>query len=231
MSLFAIGDTHLSLSCDKPMDVFRGWDNYTERLRNNWCAVVEERDTVLIAGDISWAMKLSEAKDDFSFLESLPGKKIIMKGNHDYWWQTKKKLDEFIEQAGYKTIEIMFNNAYKVSDDFVVAGSRGWFYDAEKDADMKVLRREAGRLQMSIDFAKNLGGEIITFLHYPPLMQDRKCDEIMSVLKDNEIKRCYYGHLHGPSCNLSVNEKVDDIDFRLISADFLNFCPKLIEKF
>lgn len=230
MSLFAIGDTHLSFSCDKPMDIFKGWDDYTKRLQKNWEAVVEEKDTVVIAGDISWAMKLEDAQKDFSFLEGLPGKKIIMKGNHDYWWQTKKKLSEFIDSNGFKTIDILFNNAFRVGD-FTVCGSRGWFYDAEKDADMKVLLREAGRLQMSIDEAKKLGGEIIAFLHYPPLMQSQECKEIMDVLKRNEIKRCYYGHLHGPSCSLSVNENVDGIDFRLISADFLSFCPKLIENF
>ena len=230
MSIFAIGDTHLSFSCDKPMDIFRGWDDYVERLEKNWRAVVTYDDTVVIAGDISWAMKLYEAKEDFTFLEGLPGRKIIMKGNHDYWWQTKKKLDEFIKENGFNTIDIMFNNAFRVGD-YAICCSRGWFYDAEKDADMKVLRREAGRLQMSIDEAKKLGGELIVFLHYPPLMQAQACEEMMEVLKRNEVKRCYYGHLHGPSCNLSVNDTVDGIKFRLISADFLSFCPKLIENF
>lgn len=230
MSLFAIGDTHLSFSCNKPMDIFRGWDNYTERLEKNWRAVVTNRDTVVIAGDISWAMKLENAAKDFTFLESLPGRKIIMKGNHDYWWQTKKKLDEFIEAYGFKTIDIMFNNAFKVGD-FTVCGSRGWFYDAEKDADMKVLRREAGRLQMSIDCAKSLGAEPIVFLHYPPLMQSQQCNEMMEVLKMNKIKRCFYAHLHGGSVGLAFNGELDGIKFRLISADFLDFCPKLIEKF
>ena len=230
MSIFAIGDTHLSFSCDKPMDIFRGWDDYVERLEKNWRAIVTDDDTVVIAGDISWAMKLYEAEKDFAFLEGLPGRKIIMKGNHDYWWQTKKKLDEFIKENGFNTIDIMFNNAFRVGD-FAICGSRGWFYDAEKDADMKVLRREAGRLQMSIDEAKKLGGEPIVFLHYPPLMQAQACEEMMEVLKRNEVKRCYYGHLHGPSCNFSVNDTGDGIKFRLISADFLSFCPKLIENF
>lgn len=230
MSLFAIGDTHLSFGCDKPMDIFKGWDNYTERLEKQWRAVVEEKDTVLIAGDISWAMKVEDAKADFAFLHSLPGKKIVMKGNHDYWWQTKKKLDEFLKANNFDSIDILFNNAYKVGD-FALCGSRGWFYDAEKDADMKVLRREAGRLQMSIDCADNLGGEKIAFLHYPPIMLEQSCKEIIDVLKKNSIKRCYYGHLHGQSVNLSFNNEYDGIKFELISADFLGFCPKLIEKF
>lgn len=230
MSLFAIGDTHLSFSCNKPMDVFRGWDNYTQRLENNWRAVITENDTVLIAGDISWAMKLEDAKEDFAFLENLPGRKIIMKGNHDYWWQTKKKLDEFIEACGFETVDILFNNAYRIGD-YTVCGSRGWFYDAETSEDKKVLLREAGRLQRSIDEAKLLGGEPIVFLHYPPVTLSQSCDEIMQVLKTNGIRRCYYGHLHGHSVNFAFNGELDGIEFRLISADFLSFCPKLIEKF
>lgn len=230
MSLFAIGDTHLSFGCDKPMDIFKGWDNYTERLEKQWRAVVEEKDTVLIAGDISWAMKVEDAKADFAFLHSLPGRKIIMKGNHDYWWQTKKKLDEFLKANNFDSIDILFNNAYRVGN-FSLCGSRGWFYDAEKDADMKVLRREAGRLQMSIDCANELGGEKIAFLHYPPIMLEQSCKEIIDVLKANSIKRCFYGHLHGQSVNLSFNNEYDGVKFELISADFLGFCPKLIEKF
>lgn len=230
MSLFAIGDTHLSFGCDKPMDIFKGWDNYTERLEKQWRAVVDEKDTVLIAGDISWAMKVEDAKADFAFLHSLPGRKIIMKGNHDYWWQTKKKLDEFLKANNFDSIDILFNNAYRVGN-FSLCGSRGWFYDAEKDADMKVLRREAGRLQMSIDCANELGGEKIAFLHYPPIMLEQSCKEIIDVLKANSIKRCFYGHLHGQSVNLSFNNEYDGVKFELISADFLGFCPKLIEKF
>ncbi|MBQ8028749.1 MAG: metallophosphoesterase [Clostridia bacterium] len=230
MSLFAIGDTHLSFSCNKPMDVFKGWDNYVERLEKQWRAVVSEKDTVVVAGDISWAMKIEDAIKDFSFLESLPGEKIILKGNHDYWWQTKKKLDEFLEKNNFKTIKILFNNAYKV-DDFVICGSRGWFYDAETDADMKVLNREAGRLQLSFDFADEYEGEKIAFLHYPPLMQSQSCKEIIDVLKRNKIKRCYYGHLHAQSVNLAFNGEYEGIKFSLISSDFLGFCPKLIEKF
>ena len=134
MSLFAIADTHLSFGTDKPMDIFGGWSDYTERLGKNWRAVVSDDDTVVIAGDISWAMKLEEAKADFSFLDSLTGKKLIIKGNHDYWWQTKKKLDLFLTENGFDTIEILFNNAYRVGD-FTVCGSRGWFYDAQTSAD------------------------------------------------------------------------------------------------
>ena len=230
LSLFALGDTHLSFDTNKPMDIFHGWNDYEKRLEKNWRAIITDDDTVVLAGDISWAMKLDEAVNDFKFLHSLPGKKIIMKGNHDYWWQTKKKLDEFIALHEFNDIQIMFNNAFKVGD-FTVCGSRGWFYDAETDLDMKVLKREAGRLKLSIDCAKQLGGEPIVFLHYPPVTQTQVCDEIMDVLIEQGIKRCFYGHLHGASTVNSFNGNRDGVEFRLISADYLGFCPKLIEKF
>ncbi|MGN0467459.1 MAG: metallophosphoesterase [Acutalibacteraceae bacterium] len=230
MSLFAIGDPHLSFSCDKPMDVFYGWDNYVQRLEKNWRTVVGEEDTVVVAGDISWAMKLFEAADDLAFLNSLPGRKIIMKGNHDYWWQTKKKLDEFIAENGFDKIDILFNNAFKVGN-IAVCGSRGWFYDAEKSADKKVLLREAGRLKMSIDFARKFDCEPVVFLHYPPIMYGQVCEEMINVLKEENISRCFYGHIHGQSVKNAFNGNYDGIEFRLISADFLEFCPKLIENF
>ncbi len=230
MSIFALGDTHLSFSVDKPMDIFGGWHDYVTRIENNWKAIVNEDDTVVIPGDISWAMSLEDAKEDFAFLNSLPGKKLIMKGNHDYWWNTKKKMDRFIEENGFNSLFILHNNAYKAGD-FVITGSRGWFYDAETSADKKVILREASRLQRSIDCAKELEGEIISFLHYPPVMSGQVCEEIFSVLKDNNISRCYFGHLHGEVARNYVKETVDSVKLDLVSADFLNFCPKLIEKF
>ncbi len=229
MSIFAIGDTHLTFSTDKPMDIFRGWTDYVERLKKNWRAVVGEEDTVVIPGDISWAMSLEQAKKDFAFLHSLPGKKLIMKGNHDYWWTTKRKMDTFLSENGFDSLAILHNNAFRVGD-FTLCGSRGWFFDAE-NSDSKVLLREAGRLDMSIEEGKKLGGELIVFLHYPPVMTNMCCNEMMAVLKKHGIERCYYGHLHGESTLRAVKETVDGIKFSLISADFLEFCPKLIEKF
>ncbi len=230
MSIFAIGDTHLSFSTDKPMDIFGGWTDYVSRLESNWKKIVGEDDTVIIPGDISWAMSLQEAEADFSFLHALPGKKIIMKGNHDYWWNTKKKMDAFLTEKGFDSISILHNNAYKVGD-FVICGSRGWFYDAQTGHDEKVILREAARLDRSITEGEQLGGEIIVFLHYPPVMQSEKCEEIMEVLRRHGIKRCFYGHLHGGSCLYAVCEEVEGIKFSLISADFLEFCPRIIEKF
>ncbi len=229
MSLFAIGDPHLSFSCDKPMDIFKGWDDYVTRLQNNWNGIVTDADTVVIPGDISWAMSLSGAKKDFEFINNLNGNKIILKGNHDYWWNTMTKMNSFLSENEFDTIKILHNNSYKIGD-FCVVGTRGWFYDDTCEADKKVLLREAGRLQLSIDEAKKLGGEVIVFLHYPPISATQKCDEILNVLLKNDIKRCYFGHLHGFVAPENANLEYENIKFTLVSADKLNFCPKIIEK-
>ena len=230
MSIYAIGDTHLSFSTDKPMDIFGGWTDYVYRLEKNWRAVVKDEDTVVIPGDISWAMSLEGAEEDFRFIHNLPGRKIILKGNHDYWWTTKKKMDTFLAEKGFDSIELLHNNAFRVGD-FTICGSRGWFYDAQTGLDKKVIAREAARIDRSIEEGKKLGGELLVFLHYPPLSQEQKCEEIMDVLIKHGIKRCFYGHLHGASCLYAVQNEVDGIDFSLVSADFLQFCPRILEKF
>ena len=227
MSLFVIGDTHLSLSVDKPMDVFKGWTDYTDRLKNNWNRVVSPEDSVVIPGDISWAMNFNEAVKDFSFLNSLNGKKYILKGNHDYWWNTMSKMNKFLEDNEFNTIKIIHNNAYSV-EGFAVAGSRGWFYDDTAEADKKVILREAGRLRTSLQAASKLEGELIAFLHYPPISSLQRCEEILSVLEEFSVKRCYFGHLHGfvPPENTKI--EYNGTTFNLISADYLDFCPRLI---
>ncbi len=231
MSVFAIGDTHLSFGSDKPMDIFSGWKDFEKRLEENWRAIVKDSDTVVIAGDISWAMNIENAREDFAFLDRLPGTKLIMKGNHDYWWSTKAKADKFFEQNGFSTLKILHNNAYLCSA-VAVCGTRGWFFDCEVNEGNKVLLREAMRLQMSIDEAKKTGGEPVVFLHYPPVTSDGKCcREIFDILIKEEIKRCYYGHLHGGSCKNAVNDVYEGVKLSLISGDFLKFCPKLIEYF
>ena len=149
MSLFVIGDLHLSLGEDKPMDVFSGWNDYVQRLENNWRRLITDDDTVVIAGDISWAMKLEETLTDFRFIHSLPGKKLLLKGNHDYWWATKKKMDEFISVNHLDSLSILFNNAFRVGE-YAVCGTRGWFLENEAPEDIKVLNREVGRLKMSL---------------------------------------------------------------------------------
>ena len=225
MSLFAIADTHLSFGTDKPMDSFPGWNDYVDRIEKNWNKIVTDDDTVVIAGDISWAMNFDELKADFDFIEMLNGKKIILKGNHDYWWNTSKKMNDFIESQRYKTISILFNNSYDI-DGVSVCGSRGWLFDVDDEHDEKVLNREVGRLRLSLESAVN--DEIIVFLHYPPVTTDTKCDEILNLLKEYGIKKCYYGHLHGIAAKKAIDDVVDGIEFRLISCDRLGFVPKLI---
>lgn len=225
MSLFAIADTHLSFGTDKPMDSFPGWNDYVDRIEKNWNKIVTDDDTVVIAGDISWAMNFDELKADFDFIEKLNGKKIILKGNHDYWWNTSKKMNDFIESQRYKTISILFNNSYDI-DGVSVCGSRGWLFDVDDEHDEKVLNREVGRLRLSLESAVN--DEIIVFLHYPPVTTDTKCDEILNLLKEYGIKKCYYGHLHGVAAKKAIDDVVDGIEFRLISCDRLGFVPKLI---
>ena len=167
MALFVTADIHLSLGTDKPMDIFRGWQDYMLRIENNWRRLITDDDTVVIAGDISWAMKLENTDADFSFLHSLPGKKIIIKGNHDYWWNTKKKMDEYIAAKDFSSISILFNNAYAFGN-YAICGTRGWSYDCPQ-SEQTVLLRECGRLRASLDAGKALGLEPIVFLHYPPL--------------------------------------------------------------
>ena len=234
MAIFAIGDTHLSFSADKPMDVFGGWQDYVERLEKNWRRIINPEDTVVIPGDISWAMHLSDAKADFDFLESLPGTKIIGKGNHDYWWETMSKLNKFVSENDFKTINFLFNNTYVVETENLgrvgICGSRGWFFDDESSESALVIARECGRIKTSIDAAKAQDAVPLVFLHYPPVMQDRVCDPIMAVLKDEGIEKCYYAHLHGNSINYAVRGDYDGIHFDLISADSLEFVPKLIAR-
>ena len=225
MAVYAIADLHLSFGTDKPMDVFSGWTNYTERIKNNWQKLIGENDTVVIAGDVSWAMKLSETDADFRFIHSLNGHKIILKGNHDYWWSTKAKMDKYIAEKGFDSISILHNNYY-AADGIALCGSRGWFYDAEEDADKLILHREVGRLRMSIEPALRDGYEPIVFLHYPPIYNNMECDEILGVLKEYNIKKCFYGHIHGGNAakKAFIGEKYG-INFKLIACDYLGFMP------
>ncbi len=225
MAVYAIADLHLSFGTDKPMDVFHGWTNYTERIQQRWQQLVTPSDTVVIAGDISWAMKLTDTAADFSFIDALNGQKLLMKGNHDYWWTTKSKMDKYIAEQGFTTLSILHNNFY-VRDGLALCGSRGWFYDAETDADMLILKREVGRLKMSIEPAVAAGYEPIVFLHYPPIYNDMECEEILSVLTEYGIKKCFYGHIHGGSAakKAFIGERYG-IQFKLIACDYLGFVP------
>lgn len=224
MSVYAISDLHLSFGVDKPMNVFKGWDNYTERIFANWKRLVKENDTVILPGDFSWGLKLEETKKDFEFLESLPGKKLLIKGNHDLWWSTSKKLHEFFDENGFSSVDIIYNNC-AVAENFAIAGTRGWFYD--NTADKKVLAREAGRLDASISAAEKTGLTVLVFLHYPPVYGDFVCHKIFDVLKKHGVKRVYHGHIHGSGFNNAVSE-YDGVEFKLISCDCVDFTPQFI---
>ena len=240
MSIFAMADLHLPLSVNKPMDIFGSrWQDYVNKIKKNWCAVVTDNDTVVISGDISWAIDLPEVKKDFEFIESLPGKKLLGKGNHDYWWGTMSKNRNFVKENNFKTIDFLFNNAYEV-EDFVICGTRGWYIDEKMqnancaDAEYKkIVMRETSRLKMSIEEAIKLtpdrSKEILVFLHFPPVFGSFVCEEMIDVLKHYGIKRCFFGHIHGiysvPSKNV-----YRDIEFSIISADYLNFLPMIISK-
>lgn len=231
MPLFTLGDLHLSVSGEKRQDIFPGWENYIERIDKNWRAIVNEDDTVVLCGDISWAMKLEETGLDFAFINGLPGHKLIVKGNHDYWWTTKTKMDRYLSDSGFSTIEILFNNSY-VYGNTVICGTRGWSYDCAGEEDLKVLARECGRLKLSLDSAakaREQGAEPVVFLHYPPVFAGYRCDEIMQVLHDYGIKRCYYGHLHSASQYRAVTGDCEGIEMKLISADAVRFTPVLVD--
>lgn len=225
MSLFAIADTHLSFGTDKPMDCFFGWNDYVKKIEKNWNSIVGCNDTVVIAGDVSWAMNFDELAADFEFINKLNGNKIVLKGNHDYWWNTSTKMNKFIDENNFNTIKILHNNSFNV-EGISVCGSRGWMLDGEEEHDEKILNREVMRLKMSLDNSDNENR--IVFLHYPPVTTNNSCDEILQVLKDYGIKKCFYGHLHGVAARLAFDGNVDGIDFRLISCDRLGFTPLLI---
>ncbi len=229
MSIYAIADLHLSFGVDKPMDVFKGWDNYVERIEKNWKKLVSENDTVIIPGDISWGINYKEALPDLEWINSMPGKKILIKGNHDLWWDTMSKNERVKAENSLDSIEFLFNNAVEV-ENIAVCGTRSWFFDAEKSADKKVLLREVGRLERSIESALETGKEPVVFLHYPPITIEEECEEITATLKKYNIKRCYYGHMHSGHIKVALNGENAGIKYKLISADALSFCPYLIEK-
>lgn len=228
MALYVIADLHLSFGTDKPMDIFPGWENYTEKIAQNWRSIVKETDTVVLAGDFSWAMRLEEALADFAWLHSLPGRKLLLKGNHDYWWSTKKKIDDFLVQNGFYDIQILFNNAYE-ADGFVVFGTRGWLYNAKSEEDVKIVNREAGRLRLSLAAAKNLRGKPVAFLHYPPLFDNMHCAELMEILVEHAIADCYYGHIHGKlAAKKAPIGLYQGINMHLTACDYVHFTPVLV---
>ena len=240
MSIFTIADLHLSTleSTNKSMEVFgHRWTDYMRRLTSNWEHLVTDGDTVVIPGDVSWALSLPEAESDLKFIDSLPGKKIIGKGNHDFWWCTMKKHEEFFLDNGIKTISFLFNNAHAV-ENFIIAGTRGWYHDEDAsnqpdNADFnKLTNRESLRLRTSLNEASRLKAlyperEIIAFTHFPPFWNGKASENIISVLKEFNIKRLFFGHIHG---NYTIEPKFEyeGIEMNIVSADYLSFTPKII---
>ena len=224
MSLFVIADLHLSLSADKPMDIFGGWDNYVSRLEANWQESVSLDDTVVIPGDISWAMGLENALEDFRFIDRLNGRKIILKGNHDYWWTTKSKADKFFSDNGIESISILHNNHYFYGD-IGICGTRGWVSINGETADAKVLAREVQRLEVSIQSALKEQLTPIVFLHYPPIYGNSYNYEILEVLHRYAITECYYGHIHGKAHQYAFEGVYEETKMHLISGDYIQFKP------
>lgn len=224
MALYAIGDLHLSLGAPKPMDIFGGnWVGYMDKLKAGMSALKPE-DTIVILGDLSWALGLEEAKDDFAWINEIPGNKIIIKGNHDYWWSTAAKFNKFCQENNFKNQSVLNNNHY-VYGDWAICGTRGWFYEEEKSGqhDEKVFKREIGRLEASLKSAGDR--QKLVFLHYPPRYKGYTCPEILTLLKEYDVRYCFYGHLHGASHGLALEGLWDGIEYRLVSADRLDFKP------
>ena len=239
MSVFTIADLHLSTleSTNKSMEVFgRRWDGYITRIENNWRRLISESDTVVIPGDISWALSLEESLSDLKFLDSLPGKKILGKGNHDFWWATMRKHEQFFEKHGIKSISFLYNNAHE-ADSCIIAGTRGWYIEedaknAPDNADFRKLQnREFLRLKTSLCAAKELslktGKETVTFMHFPPFWNDKESEGLVDLLCEFDVRRVYFGHIHG---NYTVQPTTfyRGLEMHLISADYLGFIPKIV---
>lgn len=223
VALYALGDTHLSLAVNKPMDVFGGaWSGYVEKLREG-LSVLTSQDTLVLCGDISWGMSLEQAERDFAFLESYPGRKLILKGNHDYWWNTASKMERFWAERGFQSLHVLHNNCYEYGS-YALCGTRGWFYEEDEGGhNDKVFRRELIRLEASLKAAGER--KKLCFLHYPPRYHGYLCAEIIALLEQYGVEQCFYGHLHGGSHRLAIEGPSGGVDYHLVAADYLQFRP------
>lgn len=225
MSIYAIGDLHLSFANPKPMNIFgNNWNNHEEKIKLDWISKVKEEDTVVLPGDFSWAMNLKDTKKDFEYINNLPGRKIMSKGNHEYWWTTVTNIKKFLKENNFSNIDFLYNNSIEVEDK-LICGTRGWNLNLESETSNKIITREENRLENSIQDAinKNLDKEIIVFMHYPPIIKQNLNTGFFKILKKYNIKRCYYAHLHGNSIKEALNGVYDGIEFKLVSADGLDF--------
>ena len=239
MSIYIIGDLHLSFSEDKPMSVFGlNWEGHSDKIKQDWMEKVKPEDTVILAGDFSWATYLEDTYNDFSYLNGLPGKKILLKGNHDYWWTTLTSMKRYLEENKIENIDFLYNNSFEIEDKIIV-GTRGWTLNDTENSS-KMIAREALRLELSIKDAKEKYGkdkEIIAIMHYPPISSNSKKNEytydskFLDIMKKYNIKKCYYGHLHGLSHKDAIEGIIDGIEFKLISSDYLDFkLHKILDK-
>ena len=222
MALYALADLHLALGSPKPMDIFGGrWVGYQEKISQSLSALRPE-DTLVIPGDFCWAMDLEQAVPDFAFLESFPGRKLLVKGNHDYWWNTASKFTKFCQEHSFENLHLLHNNCYFYGD-LALCGTRGWFYEEDKGGthDEKVFRRELLRLETSLKAAGE--HEKICFLHYPPCYRGYTCPEILELLRRYKVGTCYYGHLHGDSHKLAIEGLFGATRFCLVASDYVNF--------
>lgn len=229
MSIYAIGDLHLSFNENKPMSIFgENWEGYEEKLKDNWANLVKQDDMVILLGDFSWSTYLKDTYKDFEYINKLPGKKLLLKGNHDYWWTTLKSMRKFIEENKFQNIDFIYNNSYEFEDKIIV-GTRGWILGEDEES-KKMINREVNRLEISIkDALQNFGDnkEKVVCMHYPPIIkqniQRNEINPFVHILKKYNIKQCYYGHLHGSAINDAVEGEYFGINFKLVSADGLKF--------
>ena len=232
MSIYTIADLHLPFGVDKPMDIFGNvWKNYTDKILKNWNDCIKPDDTVVIPGDLSWATYLNDAYRDFDFLNKLPGKKIITKGNHDYFFTTLAKMNKFLCENKFDTIKILQNNFF-FEEDILICGSRGWDITAGSEEDIKILNREAIRLELSLSQAKKTypDKDIYVFMHYPPILRDIKNENgFLRLFEKYNVKKCFYGHLHSNGIHTAFSGENNNVIFSLISADAVNFMPQKVK--
>jgi uncharacterized protein len=224
MGLYAIADLHLALSGDKPMDVFGDkWYKHDEKIKENWSQLVREEDTVLIAGDISWSMKMEEGMRELQWIHDLPGRKYIIRGNHDYWWGSINKLNNL-----YDDMKFVQNNFFTY-EDYAICGTRGWTCpggDRFTAKDEKIYKREIIRLRLSIEAAKKSGyNKYICMIHYPPTNDKFEDSGFTEIFKEYGVEKVVYGHLHGPSLNRILTGHRDGTEYIITSCDYLNFKP------
>jgi len=232
VAIYALADLHLSFSADKPMDVFGAkWENYTEKIKNNWQSIVSDDDLVIIPGDVSWATYLSDAYEDFKFINNLPGKKVIIKGNHDYWWTTLKKMEDFLTENHFDTIKIL-NNTAIAFEGAAICGTRGWSVQENNDEDdERIIAREKQRLILTLEEAVKLKKEeLIVGIHYPPFDRHGEENGFLEIMRNYDVDICVYGHLHSYAHKNAVEGDVDGINLRLVAGDFVDFCPVKIRE-